>query len=171
MGTKDLTFVQLNQLIGRKTGGISVYPFTSSIQNKEDPCSHIIVRGKSMTGCADDLFNLVCIFFLILWIDILYLLEHFSLQTNNDSINCRLIVFCWLEFFFGKSFSFKRSIVLKVFFMSFNCRLIVFFKKYSLQTNNGSSSLCPKAKQEWRYIFWIYRGVSGEIQELEPNLI
>lgn len=59
MGTKDLTFVQLNQLIGRKTGGISVYPFTSSIRGKEDPCSHIIVRGKSMAGRADDLFNLV----------------------------------------------------------------------------------------------------------------
>lgn len=59
MGTKDLSFVQLNQLIGRKTGGISVYPFTSSIRGKEDPCSHLIVRGKAMAGRADDLFNLV----------------------------------------------------------------------------------------------------------------
>lgn len=59
MGTKDLTFVQLNQLIGRKTGGISVYPLTSSVQGKEDPCSHIIVRGKAMSGRAEDLFNLV----------------------------------------------------------------------------------------------------------------
>ncbi|KAK4747804.1 hypothetical protein SAY87_014390 [Trapa incisa] len=59
MGTKDLSFVQLNQLIGRKTGGISVYPFTSSVRGKEDPCSHLIVRGKSMAGRADDLFNLV----------------------------------------------------------------------------------------------------------------
>ncbi|KAG1366609.1 putative Presequence protease 2, chloroplastic/mitochondrial [Cocos nucifera] len=31
MGTKDMDFVQLTQLIGRKTGGISVYPFTSSM--------------------------------------------------------------------------------------------------------------------------------------------
>ncbi|KDP42318.1 hypothetical protein JCGZ_01642 [Jatropha curcas] len=59
MGTKDLTFVQLNQLIGRKTGGISVYPFTSSIRGQEQPCSHMIVRGKAMAGRADDLFNLV----------------------------------------------------------------------------------------------------------------
>ncbi|XVF67600.1 hypothetical protein PTKIN_Ptkin10aG0134200 [Pterospermum kingtungense] len=59
MGTKDLTFVQLNQLIGRKTGGISVYPFTSAIRGKVEPCSHIIVRGKSMAGRADDLFNLI----------------------------------------------------------------------------------------------------------------
>ncbi|XAR59465.1 hypothetical protein NMG60_11015307 [Bertholletia excelsa] len=59
MGTKDLDFVQLNQLIGRKTGGISVYPFTSCIRGREDPCSHIIVRGKAMTGRTEDLFNLV----------------------------------------------------------------------------------------------------------------
>lgn len=65
MGTKDLSFVQLNQLIGRKTGGISVYPFTSSVRGKEDPCSHLIVRGKSMAGRADDLFNLVIIFLFV----------------------------------------------------------------------------------------------------------
>ncbi|XP_010546463.1 PREDICTED: presequence protease 1, chloroplastic/mitochondrial-like [Tarenaya hassleriana] len=59
MGTKDLTFVQLNQLIGRKTGGISVYPLASSVRGKDDPCSKIIVRGKSMAGRAEDLFNLI----------------------------------------------------------------------------------------------------------------
>lgn len=59
MGTKDLTFVQLNQLIGRKTGGISVYPMTSSVRDKEDPCSHLIVRGKAMAGRAEDLYDLV----------------------------------------------------------------------------------------------------------------
>ncbi|KAK3024519.1 hypothetical protein RJ639_043711 [Escallonia herrerae] len=59
MGTKDLDFVQLNQLIGRKTGGISVYPFTSSVRGKQDPCSHVIVRGKAMSGRTEDLFNLV----------------------------------------------------------------------------------------------------------------
>ncbi|KAG8368347.1 hypothetical protein BUALT_Bualt15G0036100 [Buddleja alternifolia] len=59
MGTKDLDFVQLNQLIGRKTGGISVYPFTSSIRGQRDPCSHIIVRGKAMSERTEDLFNLV----------------------------------------------------------------------------------------------------------------
>lgn len=59
MGTKDLTFVQLNQLIGRKTGGISVYPFTSSIRGNDKACTHMVVRGKAMSGCAEDLFNLV----------------------------------------------------------------------------------------------------------------
>lgn len=62
MGTEDLTFVQLNQLIGRKTGGISVYPFTSSVRGKEDPCSHMIVRGKAMGGRAEDLYDLVYFF-------------------------------------------------------------------------------------------------------------
>ena len=59
MGTQDLTFVQLNQLIGRKTGGISVYPLISSVWGRDDPCTKIIVRGKSMVGRAEDLFNLV----------------------------------------------------------------------------------------------------------------
>ncbi|XP_010481056.1 PREDICTED: presequence protease 2, chloroplastic/mitochondrial-like [Camelina sativa] len=59
MGTQDLTFVQLNQLIGRKTGGISVYPLTSSVWGRDDPCSKIIVRGKSMVGRAEDLFHLM----------------------------------------------------------------------------------------------------------------
>uniref|UniRef100_A0A1D1Z8Y6 Presequence protease 1, chloroplastic/mitochondrial n=1 Tax=Anthurium amnicola TaxID=1678845 RepID=A0A1D1Z8Y6_9ARAE len=59
MGTRDLDFIQLNQLIGRKTGGISVYPFTSSIRGKADTCSHVIVRGKAMAGRVEDLFNLI----------------------------------------------------------------------------------------------------------------
>ncbi|KAJ8572344.1 hypothetical protein K7X08_008855 [Anisodus acutangulus] len=59
MGTKDLDFVQLNQLIGRKIGGISVYPFTSSVRGKVEPCSKIIVRGKAMSQRTEDLFNLI----------------------------------------------------------------------------------------------------------------
>ena len=59
MGTKDMDFVQLNQLIGRKTGGISDYPFTSSIRGKDDPLTRIVVRGKSMATRVEDLFNLV----------------------------------------------------------------------------------------------------------------
>ncbi|KAH7679589.1 LuxS/MPP-like metallohydrolase protein [Dioscorea alata] len=59
MGTKDMDFVQLNQLIGRKTGGISVYPFTSAVRGKADPCTRIIVRGKAMAGRVEDLFNLM----------------------------------------------------------------------------------------------------------------
>ncbi|CAN6478474.1 unnamed protein product [Victoria cruziana] len=61
MGTKDMDFIQLNQLIGRKTGGISVYPFTSSIRGKDEPCTRMIVRGKAMAGRVEDLFNLVVV--------------------------------------------------------------------------------------------------------------
>ncbi|KAH7404793.1 hypothetical protein KP509_15G043100 [Ceratopteris richardii] len=42
MGTKDMDFVQLNQLIGQKTGGISIYPSTTSKRGKKEPCSNII---------------------------------------------------------------------------------------------------------------------------------
>ncbi|KAG5625093.1 hypothetical protein H5410_010311 [Solanum commersonii] len=59
MGTKDLDFVQLNQLIGRKTGGLSVYPFTSSVHGKVEPCSKIIIRGKAMSQRTEDLFYLI----------------------------------------------------------------------------------------------------------------
>lgn len=89
MGTKDLTFVQLNQLIGRKTGGISVYPFTSSIRGNDKACTHIIVRGKAMSGCAEDLFNLVYNFqrfILYIYMHCLYSWVHscveFHLQTS-----------------------------------------------------------------------------------------
>lgn len=59
MGTGDLDFVQLSQLIGRKTGGISVYPSTSSVRGKAEPSSHIIIRGKAMASQTSDLFELV----------------------------------------------------------------------------------------------------------------
>eukprot|EP00252_Welwitschia_mirabilis_P014933 TRINITY_DN33002_c0_g1_i1.p1 TRINITY_DN33002_c0_g1~~TRINITY_DN33002_c0_g1_i1.p1 ORF type:complete len:1080 (+),score=244.90 TRINITY_DN33002_c0_g1_i1:116-3355(+) len=59
MGTKDMSFVELSQLMGRKTGGISIYPSISSVRGKQEPSSHIIVNGKAMAGRASDLFNLI----------------------------------------------------------------------------------------------------------------
>ncbi|PWA88258.1 metalloenzyme, LuxS/M16 peptidase-like protein [Artemisia annua] len=59
MGTKDLDFVQLNQLIGEKTGGISVFPVTSTKQGSKDPVSHIMVRCKAMSANTEDLFSLI----------------------------------------------------------------------------------------------------------------
>ncbi|KAI7736758.1 hypothetical protein M8C21_012633 [Ambrosia artemisiifolia] len=59
MGTKDLNFVQLNQLIREKTGGISIYPYTSSKQGSKDSASYIMVRCKAMSASTEDLFNLV----------------------------------------------------------------------------------------------------------------
>lgn len=59
MGTKDLNALQLSQLIGRDTGGISIYPFTSSKQGSKDLVSHVIVRGKAMSANTEDLFKLM----------------------------------------------------------------------------------------------------------------
>lgn len=62
MGTKDVNALQLSQMIGRETGGISVYPFTSLKQGSKDPVSQVIIRGKSMSANTEALFNLVCSF-------------------------------------------------------------------------------------------------------------
>ncbi|KAI7725945.1 hypothetical protein M8C21_013233 [Ambrosia artemisiifolia] len=59
MGTKDLNFVQLNQLIREKTGGISIHPYTSSKQGSKDSVSYIMVRCKAMSASTEDLFNLI----------------------------------------------------------------------------------------------------------------
>jgi hypothetical protein len=59
MGTADLDFVQLSQLIGRKTGGISVYPSTSAVRGRTEPSSHIFIKGKAMAGQTADLFDLM----------------------------------------------------------------------------------------------------------------
>ncbi|GJP38783.1 hypothetical protein CLOM_g23195 [Closterium sp. NIES-68] len=59
MGTKDMDFVDLNQLIGRKTGGISVFPLTSSKRGTKDPVSYLVARGKATSAQAADLLNLV----------------------------------------------------------------------------------------------------------------
>ncbi|CAB4320770.1 unnamed protein product [Prunus armeniaca] len=56
MNTKDTCFVGLRHLILRKTGGISI---ESMIRYTEDPCCHIIVRGKAMAKRAEDLFHLI----------------------------------------------------------------------------------------------------------------
>ncbi|KAM2040995.1 hypothetical protein ACFX16_034854 [Malus domestica] len=56
--TKDMNFIQLHELVKRKTGGISIDPMTSSVRCKKDPCGHIVVRGKVMAGRAEDLFEL-----------------------------------------------------------------------------------------------------------------
>lgn len=59
MGTKDLNFAQLNQLIGEKTGGLSVYPFASSKQGSQNPVSKIMIRCKAKSASTEDIFNLI----------------------------------------------------------------------------------------------------------------
>ncbi|OAE21846.1 hypothetical protein AXG93_138s1170 [Marchantia polymorpha subsp. ruderalis] len=59
MGTKDMDFVELSQLIGRKTGGISVFPYVSSVHGKKEALSYFMIRGKAMANQTADLFNLM----------------------------------------------------------------------------------------------------------------
>uniref|UniRef100_A0A7S3VL18 Peptidase M16C associated domain-containing protein n=1 Tax=Dunaliella tertiolecta TaxID=3047 RepID=A0A7S3VL18_DUNTE len=60
MATEKESFVELVETIGRKTGGLSVFPFTSPIRNKPDePLAKIMVRGKAMADKSGDLVGLV----------------------------------------------------------------------------------------------------------------
>lgn len=44
MGTDKESFVELTERIGRKTGGLSVYPFTSAKRGQEQPVAYVMVR-------------------------------------------------------------------------------------------------------------------------------
>eukprot|EP00878_Enallax_costatus_P000486 GHUV01000578.1.p1 GENE.GHUV01000578.1~~GHUV01000578.1.p1 ORF type:complete len:1096 (+),score=414.34 GHUV01000578.1:291-3290(+) len=59
MGTDKESFIELTERIGRKTGGISVYPFTSSKRGADQPVAKLMVRGKSMGHNSGDLFELM----------------------------------------------------------------------------------------------------------------
>lgn len=43
MGTKKESETELIERIGRKTGGLSVYPFTSSVKDSPDPVAFLMV--------------------------------------------------------------------------------------------------------------------------------
>lgn len=43
MGTEKENFIELTERIGRKTGGLSVYPFTSSVQGSPEPVAFLMV--------------------------------------------------------------------------------------------------------------------------------
>jgi hypothetical protein len=44
MGTQKESFIELTERIGRKTGGISVYPFSSAKRGQELPVAYLMVR-------------------------------------------------------------------------------------------------------------------------------
>ena len=44
MGTEKESFIELTERIGRKTGGLSVYPFTSSVKGSPEPVAFLMVR-------------------------------------------------------------------------------------------------------------------------------
>merc|ERR1712176_1005910 len=60
MGTKTEDFVELTERIGRKTGGVSAYPFISDLKNEEQkPSAYIIVRGKATRDKFGDYCDIV----------------------------------------------------------------------------------------------------------------
>lgn len=60
MGTQRRDFVQLTELIGQKTGGVSVSPFVSEWKGKVgDPQAYLIVRGKAVASKAEDMLAIL----------------------------------------------------------------------------------------------------------------
>eukprot|EP00877_Chromochloris_zofingiensis_P003328 jgi/Chrzof1/12997/Cz07g15220.t1 len=59
MGTEKESFIELTERIGRKTGGLSVYPFTSAKRGQTEPIAYLMVRGKAMGDKAGDMFELM----------------------------------------------------------------------------------------------------------------
>ena len=59
MGTRDQTFVELTDRIGRKTGGFSVSPSVSDVRGRPDaPAAFVVLSGKAMRSQAGDLLSL-----------------------------------------------------------------------------------------------------------------
>jgi hypothetical protein len=52
MGTATESFIDLTERIGRKTGGLSIYPFTSSVRGQKEPLAYIMLRGKVSAPCG-----------------------------------------------------------------------------------------------------------------------
>ena len=50
MGTAKESFIELTERMGRKTGGLSIYPFTSPVRGKEDPVAYVMVGGGRVVG-------------------------------------------------------------------------------------------------------------------------
>lgn len=45
MGTQKESFVELTERINRTTGGVSVYPFTSSVKGSPEPVAFLMVSA------------------------------------------------------------------------------------------------------------------------------
>lgn len=59
MGTAKESFIELTERIGRKTGGLSFYPYTSPKRGSEEPISYLMARGKAMGSKSADLLELL----------------------------------------------------------------------------------------------------------------
>ncbi|KAJ9507546.1 hypothetical protein QJQ45_019088 [Haematococcus lacustris] len=60
MATQKESFIELTERIGRKTGGLSVYPYTAAVRGQPDqPLAYLMLRGKAMGDKAGDLLELM----------------------------------------------------------------------------------------------------------------
>ncbi|KAI8467060.1 MAG: peptidase M16C associated-domain-containing protein [Monoraphidium minutum] len=59
MGTSKESFVELTERIGRKTGGVSVYPYTSAKRGQDAPIAYLMIRGKAMGSKAGDMVEIM----------------------------------------------------------------------------------------------------------------
>merc|ERR1712113_824966 len=59
MGTTSRSYVQMTQEIGRKTGGISVSPFTSNKKDSDETVAYMMVRGKCTVNQIGDMTELM----------------------------------------------------------------------------------------------------------------
>ncbi len=59
MGTEKESFIELTERIGRKTGGIGVSPFVSSVRGSSEPVAYVVVRGKTMADKTQDMMDIV----------------------------------------------------------------------------------------------------------------
>jgi hypothetical protein len=50
MGTSKESFIELTERIGRKTGGLSISPFTSPVKGKTEPITKLMVGGGGGGG-------------------------------------------------------------------------------------------------------------------------
>lgn len=59
MGTSERSFIELTELIGRKTGGLGISPFVSSVKGTPAPTGYLMIRGKAMAERTGDLLDIV----------------------------------------------------------------------------------------------------------------
>lgn len=81
VGTKDMESIKLNQLIGRKTGGINASLTTSAIRGRKESSSHMIIRGKAVRSQIPYMFELMR----ILLQDVQLTDQKFLKQAVSDS--------------------------------------------------------------------------------------
>eukprot|EP00887_Chlorella_sp_A99_P003900 scaffold11.g3900.t1 len=58
MGTDKESTVEFIERIGRKTGGVSVSSFVSSVRGSPEPAAYLMLRGKAMADKAGDLMDI-----------------------------------------------------------------------------------------------------------------